>query len=110
MAVKLNTVKEMEPTIPAEAVQTLFKCSNGNVVMKTRLGGRGWERALFCEDCNKIQSVEALIVLERSDEAAFQRILNFCAEHRHDSHTRNTSVDAITTVKIETGRRIKEDA
>lgn len=94
--------------MPAEAVQALFKCSNGNVCMKTRLTSRGWERALVCEDCDKTQSVEALIVLERSDDAAFQRILNFCAEHRHDSHARNANVDVFETVKMNTGRRVKE--
>ena len=101
---------DLEPTIPAEAAQALFKMSNGNVCMKTRLGQRGWERALICDDCNKVQSVEALIVLERDDEAAFARILNFCAQHKHDSHTRagNLDKDMFETVKISSERRIKE--
>jgi len=101
---------DLEPTIPAEAAQALFKMSNGNVCMKTRLGQRGWERALICDDCNKVQSVEALIVLERDDEAAFARILAFCSQHKHDSHTRaaNLGKDMFETVKMDSGRRIKE--
>lgn len=105
---KVITGLDLEPTIPAEAVQALFKMSNGNVCMKTRLTKLGWERALICEDCNKIQSVEALIVLERDDEAAFARILKFCAQHKHDSHTRNASMDTFAMVKTDSSRRIKE--
>ena len=102
-------VKDLEPTIPAEAAQALFKMSNGNVCMKTQLGRLGWERALVCDDCGKIQSVESLIVLERDDEAAFARILAFCAQHKHDSHTRSTlSKDIFETVKVGSERRIKE--
>jgi hypothetical protein len=103
-------IKEFEPTIPAEAMQALFKASNGNVCMKTRLGSRGWERALICEDCNKLQSVEALIVLEKDDDAAFARILKFCADHRHDVHGRYTKFDRVETVQLDSTRRIKDDA
>jgi len=101
---------DLEPTIPAEAAQALFKMSNGNVCMKTRLGKLGWERALICDDCNKIQSVEALIVLDKDDEAAFSRILGFCAQHRHDSHSRSSNLnkDVFETVKMSSERRIKE--
>lgn len=99
---------DLEPSIPAEAAQALFKMSNGNVCMKTRLTRMGWERALICDDCNKVQSVEALIVLERDDEAAFARILKFCAQHKHDSHTRSASADSFSMVKTESSRRIKE--
>jgi hypothetical protein len=101
---------DLEPTIPAEAAQALFKMSNGNVCMRTRLGKMGWERALICDDCGKIQSVESLIVLERDDEAAFARILAFCAQHKHDSHTRsaNLNKEVFETVKMDSVRRIKE--
>jgi hypothetical protein len=104
------SVKDLEPTIPAEAAQAIFKMSNGNVCMKTRLGRMGWERALICDECRKVQSVESLILLERDDEAAFARILAFCAQHKHDSHTRSTlSKDMFEIVKVGTQRRIKDD-
>jgi hypothetical protein len=101
-------VNEFEPTVPAEAVQALFKASNGNVCMQTRLGKRGWERSLLCEDCNKRQSVEALIVLEKDDEAAFARILKFCADHRHDAHGKYKDPSKFATVALDSGRRIKD--
>jgi hypothetical protein len=107
---KITNGVDLEPTIPAEAAQALFKMSNGNVCMKTRLTRMGWERALVCDDCGKIQSVEALIVLDKNDEAAFARILGFCASHKHDSHTRasNLSKDLFDTVRDKPERRIKE--
>ncbi len=107
MAVNLNTVMD-EPTMPAEAVQALFKCSNGNVVMKARVGHGGWERALFCDECRKLQSVDALLLLAKSEEEAFQKMLAFCAEHRHEPFTRNVVVNSMETVQENTGRRIKE--
>lgn len=102
------SLKEMEPSIPAEAAQALFKASNGNVNMQTRLGLRGWERSLYCDDCSARQSVESLILLEKDDDRAFARILQFCAQHRHDSHFKMAEKTGMETVKLETGRRVKE--
>jgi hypothetical protein len=109
LAVLGESIREFEPTIPAEAVQALFKASNGNVCMQTRLGIRGWERSLVCEDCTKRQSVEALISLEKSDDAAFARILQFCADHRHDVHGRYTKFDRVEAVQLDSTRRIKDE-
>lgn len=100
-------VKDFEPVMPAEAAQALFKCSDGNVIMKGIITPRGWERALFCEHCNKTQSVEALILLERNDEAAFARILDFCRLHRHSEFGRYERVES-ATVPLDSGRRIKD--
>lgn len=101
------SIKEFEPTIPAEAAQALFKSSNGNVIMQTKMGQLGWERSLFCEDCNKRQSVESLILLAKGDEEAFAMILDFCSQHRHDLY-RRFDKDEFQTVKVDTGRRIKD--
>lgn len=102
------SVAEMEPTMPAEAVQSLFKNSNGNVCMQTKLSKRGWERSLYCEECNTRQSVEALILLEKDDEAAFARVLQFCKDHKHADYFGAFVQGEGTVTPMETSRRIKE--
>ena len=97
-----------EPTMPAEALREMFRISNGNVAIQTRRGPRGWERRLWCEDCEKHVSVEALITICKDEDAAFQKILEFCQQHRHNSHlpALRPTMDSIPT---ETTRRIKAE-
>lgn len=99
-------LKDYEPTMPAEALREMNRISNCNVTMQTKFGPRGWERRMYCDDCHKHISVEALIILCKDEDTAFQKILEFCAAHKHNSHMPmvRPSVDSIPT---ETGRRIK---
>ena len=97
-----------ELTMDAEALREMFRMSNGNVSMQARKGARGWERRLWCEDCEKNVSVEGLILICKDEDAAFQKILEFCQNHRHNSHLPavRPTVDSIPT---ETTRRIKAE-